>query len=1102
MGNDVVFMFSGQGSQYYQMGERLFTQNVTFRDTMIRLDRIVKEVVEESIINHIYNKKKKITDVFDRLLYTHPAIFMVEYSLAQVLLRDGVEPNFVLGTSLGEFSAAAIAGIINVEDALGTIVKQAQLIEQSCERGGMLAVLNSPSLFKEPFIYQNSELVSINYDSHFVLAGEREKIDKIQQYLEERGIIVQRLPVSYGFHSGALDNAAFSCKEFLHNKSFKLPQKNFISCLYGKELSHIDSNYFWDVVRKPIKFSESIGHLEEKGDHIYLDIGPTGTLASFAKHHLGKESQSQTFTIMNHFRTEITKLEQLKKINFATKRERNKENMRAFVFPGQGSQKIGMGENLFDQFKDLVAKADHILGYSIKELCLKDPNKVLSQTQYTQPALYVVNALHYLKKIEEDGRKPDFVAGHSLGEYNALFAAGAFNFETGLKLVQKRGELMSRILGGGMAAVIGMKEEEIKKILRDNNLNSIDIVNYNTPSQIVIAGPKKDIEYAQSIFEAAGANMFIVLRVSGAFHSRYMSEMADEFAEYLNDFNFQEIQIPVISNVYARPYNVDIKKHLIKQLNHPVKWTESIRYLIAYDQIQIEEIGPGNVLTKLVAAIQKEAKPLILPKEELTASQQIDSKKEGLSINVTSTDKGYVRSTLDSRTEERNFITVNSLGSKEFKKDYNVKYPYVAGAMYRGVASANLVVKMGKSGMIGYFGTGGLKMSEIEEAITYIKYHLSDGQAYGMNLLSNPNNPKKEEDLVDLLIKHDVKNVEAAAYININSALVRYRAYGLKRNKNGKVIVNNRILTKISRPEVAAAFLSPAPERIVNKLLEEKIISREQAEMLKEIPMADDICAEADSGGHTDHGVAFVLLPGILRLRDSMMQKYKYEKQVRVGAAGGIGTPDSAAAAFVLGADFILTGSINQCTVEAGTSDAVKDLLNQMDIQDTESAPAGDMFEIGARIQVLRKGLFFPARANKLYDLYRQYNSLEEIDDKTAKQIQERYFRKSFDEIYEEAKRYTRSEVIEKAERSPKSKMALIFRWYFKHTSHLALSGSEQQKVDYQIHTGPALGDFNRWVEGTELENWRKRHVDDIAEKIMQGTAKLLNDRYESFILK
>jgi trans-AT polyketide synthase/acyltransferase/oxidoreductase domain-containing protein len=307
------------------------------------------------------------------------------------------------------------------------------------------------------------------------------------------------------------------------------------------------------------------------------------------------------------------------------------------------------------------------------------------------------------------------------------------------------------------------------------------------------------------------------------------------------------------------------------------------------------------------------------------------------------------------------------------------------------------------------------------------------------------------------------------------------------------------VIAKVSRPEVAQEFLSPAPERIVRRLLEAGRLTPEQAELGRGLPISDDICVEADSGGHTDQGVALVLMPAMLRLRDDLVARHGYRERPRIGAAGGIGAPQAAAAAFVLGADFILTGSINQCTVEAGTSDAAKDMLQAMNVQDTDYAPAGDMFELGARVQVLKKGLFFPARANKLYELYRRYDSLDQLDEKTARQIQEKYFRRSFDEVWRETTEYLRANLpgeLAKAEQNPKYRMSLVFRWYFVHSARLAAAGDPEQRVDYQIQCGPALGAFNEWVRGTPLESWRARHADEIARKLMEETAALLNRRY------
>ena len=165
--------------------------------------------------------------------------------------------------------------------------------------------------------------------------------------------------------------------------------------------------------------------------------------------------------------------------------------MTTYVFPGQGSQARGMGKDLFSAFPNEINAANQILGYPIDKLCLEDSQDQLNKTNYTQPALYVVNALSFLKKMQETGTKPDYVAGHSLGEYNALFAAGVFDFETGLRLVQKRGELMSQANGGGMAATVGLKHDNIETLLQKGNLETVSIANYNSYTQIVISGPKE-----------------------------------------------------------------------------------------------------------------------------------------------------------------------------------------------------------------------------------------------------------------------------------------------------------------------------------------------------------------------------------------------------------------------------------------------------------------------------------------------------------------------------------------------------------------------------------------------------------------------------------
>jgi trans-AT polyketide synthase/acyltransferase/oxidoreductase domain-containing protein len=443
------------------------------------------------------------------------------------------------------------------------------------------------------------------------------------------------------------------------------------------------------------------------------------------------------------------------------------------------------------------------------------------------------------------------------------------------------------------------------------------------------------------------------------------------------------------------------------------------------------------------------------------------------------------------------------LGDAEFRADYGLKYAYTAGAMYKGIASEALVVAMARAGLIGYFGTGGLPLPKIEAAIESIQSQVGADQPVGMNLLHNIDQPSLEDRTVDLFFSRGIRFVEAAAYMDVAPSVVRYRLRGLTRGPGETIRAPHFVLAKVSRPEVARAFMSPAPEAIVRELVAAGRLTSQEAELGRRIPVASDICVEADSGGHTDQGVAYALMPAMLHLRDQIMSQYSYEKRIRVGAAGGIGSPEAAAAAFILGADFITTGSINQCTVQAGTSDSVKDMLQEINVQDTAYAPAGDMFESGAKVQVLRKGVFFPGRANKLYELYLRHDSLDEIDRQTRKQIEEKYFRRSFEDVWLETKNYY-SRIhpgFETWELSPKRKMALVFKWYFIHTTRLAMRGVEEDRVNYQVQCGPALGAFNQWVKGTALESWRNRHVGEIGERMMKGAAAVLTKRYAEMTL-
>lgn len=276
----------------------------------------------------------------------------------------------------------------------------------------------------------------------------------------------------------------------------------------------------------------------------------------------------------------------------------------AFLFPGQGSQIVGMGADLFDEFPQQVAEANEILGYSLSELCINGPDDQLGQTQHTQPALYLVSYLH-AQSISKELEEPTMAAGHSVGEFAALAYAGAFTFADGLRMVAKRGEIMSQVSGGGMAAVIALDAEKINEVFVDKGFTGIDLANFNSPGQIVISGPAAEISESLVPLKKAGAKLVVPLKVSGAFHSRMMEDPALRFGEFLKDFSFQETKIPVYANVTAAPYpnSSSISEILIRQIHSPVRWSDTILAMRSDGADAFEECGPGKVLTKLLRQI-------------------------------------------------------------------------------------------------------------------------------------------------------------------------------------------------------------------------------------------------------------------------------------------------------------------------------------------------------------------------------------------------------------------------------------------------------------------------------------------------------------------
>jgi trans-AT polyketide synthase, acyltransferase and oxidoreductase domains len=441
---------------------------------------------------------------------------------------------------------------------------------------------------------------------------------------------------------------------------------------------------------------------------------------------------------------------------------------------------------------------------------------------------------------------------------------------------------------------------------------------------------------------------------------------------------------------------------------------------------------------------------------------------------------------------------LNRLGDSTFRTDHGLKYPYIAGAMANGIGSVEIVEALGKAGMLGFFGAAGLALTEVTKAVNRLAPQ-QDTMALGFNLIHSPNEPDLEAAVADLFIKRNIRLVEASAFLDLTLPIVRYRTHGIHADSQGRIVTPNRVIAKVSRVEVAAKFMAPPPAAMLQQLVTQGHLTAHQAELARRIPLAQDITAEADSAGHTDNRPALTLFPTLAALRDRLQQQYGYAQPLRIGAAGGIGTPAAVAAAFTMGAAYVVTGTVNQACVESGSSDAVRQMLAQAEQADTMMAPAADMFEMGIKVQVLKRGTMFPMRATKLYELYRTCNSLDDIPAADRASLEKTVFQAPLADIWKQTASFFQErdpQQLERAQRDPKHKMALVFRWYLGLSSRWANRGEPSRRLDYQVWCGPAMGAFNEWTKGSFLEQPAERRVVTVAINLLYGAAVLLRAAY------
>ena len=435
------------------------------------------------------------------------------------------------------------------------------------------------------------------------------------------------------------------------------------------------------------------------------------------------------------------------------------------------------------------------------------------------------------------------------------------------------------------------------------------------------------------------------------------------------------------------------------------------------------------------------------------------------------------------------------LGDRSFLSTHGCRFPYVVGEMARGIASAEMVVTAARAGIMAFFGSAGLPIPEVDAAVVLIQNSLGpDIKNWGTNLIHSPQEPHLEMEFAQLMLARGVQNISASAFMKLSPAVVFLSAKGLSRGPDGAIVRRTRIFAKVSRIEVARPFLAPAPDALLLPLVEAGHLTTEEAGLARLVPVADDLTAEADSGGHTDNRPLTVLLPQMIALAQQVAAEHDYPRAARVGVGGGLGTPAAVAAAFAAGAAYVVTGSVNQCTVESALSEDGRKMLAAASVTDVAMAPAADMFEMGVELQVLKRGTLFAQRAKELYRVYRAYSGLDAIPEAQRKLLEQNTLGRAIDDIWTETEAFfSRRDVreVERAAADPKHKMALVFRWYLFMGAQWARTGEITRRADYQIWCGPAMGAFNGWVEGSFLDPIENRTVVQVALNLMEGAAEL-----------
>ncbi|TQS26493.1 ACP S-malonyltransferase [Microbispora sp. KK1-11] len=613
----------------------------------------------------------------------------------------------------------------------------------------------------------------------------------------------------------------------------------------------------------------------------------------------------------------------------------------AWIFPGQGAQRQGMGAGLLDRYPDLVARADEIIGVSLRRLCAGDEERLQHDTRYVQPALFAVAALAHRAALEE-GPAPAYLAGHSLGEIAALHAAGCFDFETGLRIVRRRGELMARARGGGMLAVVGMPVDRLREVLAEEGATDVDLANHNSPDQVVLSGPEDSVRALAAVLRAAGAGKCVLLNVSIAAHSRYMAFPAAAFAEYLRTVDFAPPRVPVVSNVTARPHRPETLPDLLaRQVRSPVRWWDTMVYLAGQGVRDVREIGPGQVLTKL----WRKAEGHLVASTPGSAGPAVRAGRESVGPGPGG---------------EPYRVPAERLGSAEFRRDYGTRLACAAPADANAAGSADEVTRTARRGVLAFLGVDGLPAGDVERAVQRLRRDLGPGAPYGVALDARRTgrDEAEQERVAGLCLRYGVRflhvTIPHEPLAQAPSEVVRFRFAGAYRDAAGLPVAPNRLVARVAAPDLAERLMRPPAEPILAELSARGALTPAEVEVARRLPVSEDVCLDCSSAGP---GLE-VLLPEALRRRDEVVAAHGHH--VRVGAA--CATPEAAAVAFVLGADFVVAARDVESRGAGGRAPERPPLLppggqvevEQVEVEQVEQVEAERLMEAAAGLLARR----------------------------------------------------------------------------------------------------------------------------------------------------